>query len=73
MFAKQPCREWYLGQKTRAVFDEPVKICLGPNCLRPCFVGNRKLLKTFRKGNSVCLEGGNSSHGMLSPVGWGRD
>lgn len=45
----------------------------GTNCLGLCpFVGNRKLLKTFSKGNSVCLEGSNSSYPQcLRPAGMG--
>lgn len=29
MLAKEPRKEWYLGQKTRAMFDEPIKVCVG--------------------------------------------
>lgn len=83
MFAKQPGREGMVpGPKThkktkhqscvlmnlsRYVWDQ-----IFQDHVRP-FIGNGKILKKFRKGDSVCLGWGEVTPATVSQTRWGRD
>lgn len=81
MFANQSGKDWYLGDGgvcvcvlgNKAVFNEPVKICLGQECSGLCMscVVSRK---TLRKGNMcVCFLGGATIAAVCKADWMGRD